>query len=319
MNSLSIAVTTVQSSNTRTPAQLVPSVAQVRPQSGLSQAVTLQTKPPMNSHPTTVSKLASAIAMPISTAPKSPGQALMPIVSKPPSTVVAIATSATTTAAPSSVGQPSAKQAASLATLAMSPTVTSTAMQVGIVGNTAINQTLTASLMNHGLTNHNTIAAVPTNIKQLLGTPGAHLVSAGTQLSAINSLRTSTLGQMLSSVSNVGGVSIAGTSQLSAVHPVVSLAHITPGSTHIMSPMSVVSPNVHVSNLSQQQINNMIQQQQPLLKSLNQLPLIQPQFLQAGQVVGQQIVKPVVLVPSGVTTSSGQPAQVTMSITRSTS
>ncbi|XP_064612747.1 max-binding protein MNT-like [Liolophura sinensis] len=311
-------VSTVQSSNTRTPAQIVPSVAQVRPQSGLSQAVTLQTKPPLNSHMATVSKLASAIAMPISTTPKSAGPALMPIVSKPPSSVVAIASSATTTAAASSVSQHSAKQAASLATPAVTPTVTSPAMQVGIVGNAAINQTLTASLMNHGLTNHNTITAVPTNIKQLLGT-GAHLVSAGTQLSAINPLRTSTLGQMLSSVSNVGGVSIAGANQLSAVHPVVSLAHITPGSAHIMSPMSVVSPNVHVSNLSQQQINNMIQQQQPLLKSLNQLPLIQPQFLQAGQVVSQQMVKPVVLVPSGVATSSGQPAQVTMSVTRSTS
>lgn len=92
-------------------------------------------------------------------------------------------------------------------------------------------------------------------------------------------------------VSSQGAVSTA-TSQVTS-NPLVSLAQLNQ-LTQMMTPMTVMSPGIQMtpSTLTQAQLNSMFAS--PLLK---QFPLgIQSSLLQSGQVLGQQVLKPVVVV-----------------------
>lgn len=86
----------------------------------------------------------------------------------------------------------------------------------------------------------------------------------------------------------------------------MSLAQINP-LTQIVSPVTVMSPGMQLGSagLTQTQLNNMFAAS-PLLKQFSQIPVISPSLLQSGQVLGQPVVKPVVVVsvPNMVTTSS---------------
>ena len=88
--------------------------------------------------------------------------------------------------------------------------------------------------------------------------------------------------------------------------PIMSLAQINP-LTQIVSPVTVMSPGMQLGSagLTQQQINNMFSNS-PLLKQFTQVPVLTPSLLPQGQVLGQQVVKPVVMVtlPNMVTTSA---------------
>ncbi|XP_045173930.2 max-binding protein MNT-like isoform X2 [Mercenaria mercenaria] len=82
------------------------------------------------------------------------------------------------------------------------------------------------------------------------------------------------------------------TSQVTS-HPLVSLAQLNQ-LTQMMTPMTVMSPGIQMapSALTQAQLNSMFTS--PLLK---QFPLgIPSSLLQSGQVLGQQVLKPVVVV-----------------------
>lgn len=102
-------------------------------------------------------------------------------------------------------------------------------------------------------------------------------------------------------------------------HPLVSLANLNQ-LTQMMTPMTVMSPGIQVNPtaLTQAQLNGMFAA--PLIKQL-QLPLgtcISTSLLQSGQVLGQQVMKPVVVmtVPSVVSTASSLPSN-TASVTSS--
>lgn len=109
----------------------------------------------------------------------------------------------------------------------------------------------------------------------------------------------------ISTMSSSPVVTTAVSGQFSTV-PLMSLAQINP-LTQIVSPVTVMSPGMQLGSagLTQSQLNNMLAAS-PLLKQFSQIPLITPSLLQSGQVLGQQVVKPVVVVsvPNMVTTSS---------------
>ena len=88
--------------------------------------------------------------------------------------------------------------------------------------------------------------------------------------------------------------------------PIMSLAQINP-LTHMVSPVTVMSPGMQLGSagLTQTQLNSMFSTS-PLLKQFSQIPVLTPSLLPPGQVLGQQVVKPVVVVtmPNMVTTSA---------------
>lgn len=88
--------------------------------------------------------------------------------------------------------------------------------------------------------------------------------------------------------------------------PLMSLAQINP-LTQIVSPMTVMSPGMQLGSagLTQTQLNNMFATS-PLLKQFSQIPVISPSLLPSGQVLGHQVIKPVVVVsvPNIATTSA---------------
>ncbi|KAL4223623.1 hypothetical protein ACF0H5_017092 [Mactra antiquata] len=91
---------------------------------------------------------------------------------------------------------------------------------------------------------------------------------------------------------SIAGATVASTSQVTS-NPLGSLAQLNQ-LTQMMTPMTVVSPGMQVTPtaLTQAQLNSMFGS--PLLK---QLPLgIPSSLLQSGQVLGQQVLKPVVVV-----------------------
>lgn len=95
-----------------------------------------------------------------------------------------------------------------------------------------------------------------------------------------------------SQVGTSGHVSTV-TNQLTS-HPLISLAQLNQNTQNIVTPMSVMSPGIQVAptTLTQAQLTSMFTN--PLLK---QIPLgIPTSLLQSGQVLGQQVLKPVVVV-----------------------
>lgn len=102
-----------------------------------------------------------------------------------------------------------------------------------------------------------------------------------------------------------------------SMQQLISLAQMgqATGGAHLVSPMAVMSPNVQLaaSGLSQSQINSLMASQH-LLK---QIPIFSPGLLQGGQMIGQPVVKPfvVVTVPSVVPTTSASNVVVTTSST----
>uniref|UniRef100_K1QLP9 Max-binding protein MNT n=1 Tax=Magallana gigas TaxID=29159 RepID=K1QLP9_MAGGI len=113
------------------------------------------------------------------------------------------------------------------------------------------------------------------------------------------------LGQVVTPVTSSISASIPSSLPQSVnMQQLMSLAQITQG-TQLVSPMTVMSPGVQLAQgLTQTQLNSMLSS--PLLK---QIPLFPHGFLQGAQVggvLGQPVVKPVVVVslPSVVTTTA---------------
>ena len=109
----------------------------------------------------------------------------------------------------------------------------------------------------------------------------------------------------ISATPNVTTVKTTVSGQFTTV-PIMSLAQINP-LTQLVSPVTVMSPGMQLGSagLTQQQLNNMFSNS-PLLKQYTQVPVLTQSLLPQGQVLGQQVVKPVVMVtlPSMVTTSA---------------
>lgn len=139
-----------------------------------------------------------------------------------------------------------------------------------------------------------------------LGTSGAtHMLGQIPFNILAQALPRTSLGQVVTPVTSSITASIPSSLPQSVnMQQLMSLAQITQG-TQLVSPMTVMSPGVQFAQgLTQTQLNTMLSS--PLLK---QIPLIPHGFLQGAQVggvLGQPVVKPVVVVslPSVVTTAN---------------
>ncbi|XP_048757053.2 max-binding protein MNT-like isoform X2 [Ostrea edulis] len=149
-----------------------------------------------------------------------------------------------------------------------------------------------------------TIATVP-SIRPLANTGATHMLGQIPFNILTQALPRTSLGQIVTpTTTTVPASAPSSLPQSVNMQQLMSLAQITQG-TQLVSPMTVMSPNVQFAQgLTQTQLNSMLSN--PLLK---QIPLIPHGFLQGAQVggvLGQPVVKPVVVVslPSIVTTTA---------------
>ncbi|XP_061166310.1 max-binding protein MNT-like [Saccostrea echinata] len=143
------------------------------------------------------------------------------------------------------------------------------------------------------------------NIRPLANTGTTHMLGQIPFNILAQALPRTSLGQVVTPSTSTVSVSIPSSlPQNVNMQQLMSLAQITQG-TQLVSPMTVMSPGVQFAQgLTQTQLNSMLSS--PLLK---QIPLIPHGFLQGAQmggVLGQQVVKPVVVVslPSVVSTTA---------------
>lgn len=339
MSSVQSVVTTSSSVDTRTPVtQLLARTLEKRQKQQQSAIVTVTNVSPSVKPPTVPLKtipLRHSLGIPIATQfVAAPGAAQLAAINK--------LVSQGTLAMPVSVGKGFAQ-----------PILVSTNLMTGLTSSQQqqILNNASQSLAKQSVITTSTIAtatttvkvsalsAVPFSASPMTATPLSAAPSMGTlgNIPNIRPLATSGATHMLGQIpfnilaqalprTSLGQVVTPVTSSISASIPsslpqsvnmqqLMSLAQITQG-TQLVSPMTVMSPGVQLAQgLTQTQLNSMLSS--PLLK---QIPLFPHGFLQGAQVggvLGQPVVKPVVVVslPSVVTTTT---PSSTMAVTTAT-
>ncbi|XP_041348977.1 uncharacterized protein LOC121368351 [Gigantopelta aegis] len=188
---------------------------------------------------------------------------------------------------------------------------TSASSSSSAVGNlTALKNCLNSPVVSAIVTPGSSTMQGLQTVKPLIGTPA--LLSAGqltlNPLMAASLPRTTGVGHILSTLNSMPNAPLVNTTNITVPNSMPQM--MTLGN---MAPLTVMSPAV-LSGLSQTQINNLFSSQ-----IIKQLPLLQTQLLQPGQVLGSSVVKPMVVVtlPSVITTSAPPPVQVSVALTTS--
>lgn len=265
-----------------------------------------------NSHLAAINKLASAVTVPISSAVNYKA-----VISSMASPIITNVSSMTTLASSSNKVFSHPILFTNTITTTAGPlyaTVPTAAAQTTMSSNLTRLQMLQTARFPNPVSNTGAIpmASIP---RYIAATPpaGGHLISAA-QLTTLNPLLAQSLARttstpLLTSITNYTGPNASSTT--SSVQPlsqqIMSFAHVTPA-TRIFSHLpTVTSPAVQMTatGLTHAQLGSVLGQ--PILKQLNQLPFLSPQFLQAGQVIAQQVIKPLVVMttlPNAIVTTT---------------